>query len=75
MTTAVEHGSLIMTEKFADAVIPSTVAVKVCAYVLWSAIVAPLILTFPPDDVGLGKLKNEDVGLRENVTIFPHAGV
>ena len=66
---------MINTEKFAVAVFPSTIAVKVCAYVLWSAIVAPLILTFPPDDVGLGKLKKEGGELREKVTVFTHAGV
>ena len=66
---------MINTEKFAAAVFPSTIAVKVCAYVLWLAIVAPLILTFPPDDVRLVKLKNEGGELREKVTIFPHAGV
>jgi len=66
---------LINTEKFAVYVFPSTIAVKVCAYVLWFAIVAPLILTLPPDDVGLGKLKNEGKELREKVTVFAHAGV
>ena len=64
-----------MTEKFAVAVFPSTVAVKICAYVLWFAIAAPLILMLPPDDVRLCKLKNGGGELREKVTVFPHAGV
>lgn len=41
--TAVEHGSIIITLKFALVVYPSTVAVKVYAYVLWLALVAPFI--------------------------------
>ena len=41
--TAVEHGSLIMTLKFAVAVYPFTVAVRISAYVLWFALVAPFI--------------------------------
>ena len=72
---AVEHGSLIMMLKFAVIVCPSTVAVRTSAYVLWFELVAPLIRTLPPDDVGLGKLKNAKVGLKVKVTVFPHAGV
>ena len=41
--TAVEHGSLIITSKFAVAVFPFTVAVRTSAYVLWFAFVAPFI--------------------------------
>ena len=66
---------MITTEKFAVAVFASTVAVIVCEYVEWLAIVAPSILTFPPDVVGLGKLKNFGGVLRVKVTVFPHAGV
>ena len=40
---AVEHGSLIITSKFAVAVCPFTVAVRTSAYVLWFAFVAPFI--------------------------------
>ncbi len=47
-----------MMLKLAFTVYVSTVAVRTYAYVLWSAMVAPLIRTLPPDDVGLGKLKN-----------------
>ena len=72
---AVEHGSMIMMIKFAVVVCPSTVAVRTSAYVLWFALLAPLIRTLPPDNVGLGKLKNAKVGLKVKVTVFPHAGV
>ena len=57
--TAVEHGFLIVMLKFAVAVFPSTVAVRVSGYKLWLAIVAPLIWTLPPDGEGLGKIKND----------------
>ena len=56
--TAVEHGSLMITSKFVVVVFPFTVAVRTSAYVLWCALVAPLIWTLPPDDVGVSKLKN-----------------
>ena len=36
---------------------------------------APLIRTFPPDADGLGKLKNDSVGLNVKYTVCPHAGV
>jgi hypothetical protein len=65
---------LIKTEKFTFYVFPSTIAVIVCAYVSWSAIVVPLILTFPPDDVELGKLKNDGGELSENIMLCPQAG-
>ena len=47
-----------MMLKFAVTVYPSTDAVRISAYVLWFAMVAPLIWILPAADEGLGKLKN-----------------
>jgi hypothetical protein len=42
---------------------------------LRSALVAPLIYIFPPKVTMLYRLKNEEEGLREKVTVFPQADV
>ena len=42
---------------------------------LWFAMVAPLIWTFPPSVAGVGKLKNVGVKVIVKVTTFPQAGV
>jgi hypothetical protein len=58
LNAAAEHGSLIITLKFTVKDYAFTVAVTICVYVLWSAMLAPFNLKIPAVYVMPCKLKN-----------------